>query len=84
MLWVPVARSDHGTVRPLHLEELDDEGRTASDDLRRELAQRAVLDAHDGQLAAQRQLEGQTVQVGVIVQVEFLQVLQSAYSRAID
>lgn len=70
--------SDHGTVRALHLEELDDEGRAAGDDLRRELAQRAVLDAHDGQLAAERQLEGQPVQIGVVVQVQFLQVLQSA------
>lgn len=72
-------RSDHGTVRALHLEELDDEGRAAGDDLRWELAEWAVLDAHDGQLAAQRQLERQPVQVWVIVQVQFLQVLQGAW-----
>lgn len=70
--------SDHGPVGTLHLEELDDEGRASSDDLRREVAEGAVLDAHDGQLAAQGQLERQTVQVRVVVQVQVLQVLQCA------
>ncbi len=41
------------------------------------MAEGAVLYAHDGQLAAERQLERQTVQVRVVVQVQVLQVLQS-------
>lgn len=40
------------------------------------MAERTVLDAHDGQLAAEGQLEREAVQVGVIVEVQFLQVLQ--------
>lgn len=68
--------SDHGAVGTLHLEELDDEGRASGDDLRWEVAEGAVLYAHDGQLTAECQLERQTVQVRVVVQVQVLQVLQ--------
>lgn len=68
--------SDHGAVRPLHLQELNDEGGASGDDLRRQVAEGTVLDAHDGQLAAERQLEREAVQVGVVVEVQFLQVLQ--------
>lgn len=70
--------SDHGPVWTLHLKELDDEGGPPGHDLGGQVAERTVLDAHDGQLAAQRQLEGQAVQVGVVVQVQLLQVLQGA------
>lgn len=68
--------SDHGTVWSLHLEELDDEGRASRNNLGRQVAEGTVLDAHDGQLAAEGQLEREAVQVGVVVEVQFLQVLQ--------
>lgn len=68
--------SDHGTVGSLHLEELDDEGGASRDNLGRQVAEGTVLDAHDGQLAAEGQLEREAVQVGVVVEVQFLQVLQ--------
>lgn len=68
--------SDHGTVGPLHLEELDNEGGAPGDDLRGQMAERTVLDAHDGQLAAQGQLKREAVQVGVVIEVQLLQVLQ--------
>lgn len=68
--------SDHGTVRSLHLEELDDEGGAPRHNLGRQVAEGTVLDAHDGQLAAEGQLEREAVQVGVVIEVQFLQVLQ--------
>lgn len=40
------------------------------------MAEGTVLYAHDGQLAAEGQLEREAVQVGVVVEVQFLQVLQ--------
>lgn len=64
--------SHHGTVRSLHLEELDDEGGASCDDLGRQVAEGTVLDAHDGQFAAEGQLEGEAVQVWVVVEVQFL------------
>lgn len=70
--------SHHGTVRSLHLEELDDEGGAPGDNLGRQVAEGTVLDAHDGQLAAEGQLKREAVQVGVVVEVQLLQVLQSA------
>lgn len=70
--------SDHGPVGALHLKELNDERGPPCHDLGGQVAERTVLDAHDGQLAAQCQLEGQAVQVGVVVQVQLLQVLQGA------
>lgn len=70
--------SDHGTVWPLHLEELDDEGGASCDNLWWQVGEGTVLDAHDGQLAAEGQLEWEAVQVGVVVEVQFLQVLQCA------
>lgn len=39
--------SDHGTVGALHLEELDDEGGPPSHDLGGQVAEGAVLNAHD-------------------------------------
>lgn len=68
--------SNHGTVWSLHLEELDNEGRPSRDDLRRQVAERTVLNAHDGQFTAQCQLEWQAVQVGVVIEVQLLQVLE--------
>lgn len=41
-------RSDHGSVRALHLQELDDEGWAAGYNLWREVTERAVLNTHDG------------------------------------
>lgn len=73
--------SDHGTVGSLHLEELDDEGGPPRHDLGRQVAEGTVLDAHDGQLAAEGQLEREAVQVGVVVEVQLLQVLQCACRR---
>lgn len=73
-LWVSL---DHGAVGALHLQELDDKGGASGNNLRGEVAERAVLNAHDGQLAAEGQLKGQTVQVGVVIQVQLLKVLQS-------
>lgn len=70
--------SHHGTVGSLHLKKLDDEGGPPCDDLGRQVAEGTVLDAHDGQLAAERQLEREAVQVGVVVEVQLLQVLQRA------
>lgn len=70
------ALSDHGPVGPLHLEELDNEGGAPGDDLRGQMAERTVLDTHDGQLAAQGQLKREAVQVGVVIEVQLLQVLQ--------
>lgn len=70
--------SDHGTVGTLHLEELDDERRASGDNLRWKVAEGAVLYAHDGKLTAQGQLERQTVQVRVVIQVQVLKVLQCA------
>lgn len=70
--------SHHGPVRPLHLQELDDVGGSSRDDLGRQVAEGTVLDAHDGQLAAEGQLEREAVQVGVVVEVQLLQVLQCA------
>lgn len=69
-------RSDHGTVGSLHLEELDDEGRASCHNLSRQMSEGTVLNAHDGQLAAEGQLKREAVEVGVIVEVQFLQVLQ--------
>lgn len=37
-----------------------------------------VLYAHDGQFTAEGQLKWKAVQVGVVVEVQFLQVLQCA------
>lgn len=42
------------------------------------LRERAVLDAHDLQIGAQRQFERQVVQIGVVVDVERLEILQGA------
>lgn len=75
---LPTPSSHHGTVRSLHLKKLDDEGGAARHDLGRQVAEGTVLDAHDGQLAAEGQLEGKAVQVGVVVEVQLLQVLQRA------
>lgn len=74
----PLSSSDHGAVRSLHFKELDDEGGAPRHDLGRQVAEGTVLDAHDGQLAAQGQLEREAVQVGVVVEVQLLQVLQGA------
>lgn len=68
--------SDHGTIWSLHLEELDDEGGASSDNLGRQVAEGTVLNAHDGQLAAEGQLEREAVQVRVVIEVQFLQVFQ--------
>lgn len=73
--------SDHGTVWSLHLEELDDEGGAPRDNLGRQVAEGTVLDAHDGQLAAEGQLKREAVQVGVVVEVQLLQVLQCAWGQ---
>lgn len=70
--------SDHGTIWSLHLEELDDEGGAPCDNLGRQVAEGTVLDAHDGQLAAEGQLKWEAVQVGVVIEVQLLQVLQCA------
>lgn len=80
-VWHRIGRSDHGTVRPLHLQELDDEGGAPSDYLWRQVAQGTVLDAHDRQLAAQGQLKGQAVKVGVVIQIQLLEVLQCTCVR---
>lgn len=61
--------SDHGTIWSLHLEELNDEGGASRDNLGWQVAERTVLDAHDGQLAAEGQLKWEAVQVGVVVEV---------------
>lgn len=42
------------------------------------LRERAVLDAHDLQIGAQRQFKRQVVQIGVVVDVERLEILQGA------
>lgn len=55
---------------------LNDERRSALGDVVRDLRERAPLDGHDLQGATQRELEGQVVQVRVVVQVEALQALQ--------
>lgn len=73
-----LSSSDHGAVRSLHFKELDDEGGAPRHNLGRQVAEGTVLDAHDGQLAAQGQLEREAVQVGVVVEVQLLQVLQGA------
>ena len=65
----------------MHLKELDDERGASGDDLGRQVAQGTVLDAHDGQLAAEGQLEREAVQVGVVVEVQFLQVLQCTWGK---
>lgn len=70
--------SHHGTVGSLHLKKLDDEGGSPCNNLGRQVAEGAVLDAHDGQLAAEGQLERKAVQVGVVIEVQLLQVLQCA------
>lgn len=70
--------SDHGTVWSLHLEKLDDEGGASCDNLGWQVGEGTVLDAHNGQLAAKGQLEREAVQVGVVIEVQFLQVLQCA------
>lgn len=74
----PPPSSHHGTVRSLHLKKLDDEGGSPCHDLGRQVAEGTVLDAHDGQLAAEGQLKGEAVQVGVVIEVQLLQVLQCA------
>lgn len=45
------------------------------------MAEGTVLDAHDGQLAAEGQLKWEAVQVGVVVEVQLLQVLQCAWGQ---
>lgn len=70
--------SHHGTVRSLHLKKLDDEGGSPCDNLGRQVAEGTVLNAHDGQLAAEGQLKRKAVQVGVVIEVQLLQVLQCA------
>lgn len=70
--------SHHGPVWSLHLKKLDDVGGSPCDNLGRQVAEGTVLDAHDGQLAAEGQLERKAVQVGVVIEVQLLQVLQCA------
>lgn len=57
---------------------LDNERGPAGHEVGRDGAERAVLDGHDLQVGAQRELEGQRVQVQVVVQVQRLEVLQRA------
>lgn len=73
--------SDHGTVRSLHLQELYDERGATCDNLRWQVGEGTVLYAHYGQLAAEGQLKWEAVQVGVVVEVQLLQVLQRAYGQ---
>ncbi len=56
--------------------DLYDEGGSTEHDLLRDLGERAVLDAHDLQVGAERQLEGEVVQVRVVIDVQLLQLLQ--------
>lgn len=63
--------SNHGTIWTLHLEELNDERRAPSNNLRWKVTEWTVLDTHDGKLAAKSQFKGKAVQVGVVVQIQF-------------
>ena len=60
---------------------LYDKGGSPGDNLRRDLGQRTVLDAHDLQIGAERQLERKVVQAGVVVDVQRLQLTQSSCDR---
>lgn len=75
--------SDHGTIRSLHFEELDDKRRSPCNNLSWKGIEWTVLNAHYRQFTAEGQFKRKAVQVRVVIQIQFFQILQCTCIKAL-